>query len=131
MPTNATLLAARILLAFIFIMAGLSKFGDIAGTTGYISSVGLPAGTLLAWGAAFFEVLAGAAILVGFQTRIAAYLLAAFCVVSGFLFHFDPANQMEMINFMKNLAIAGGFLALATTGPGTLAVDSKLRPALA
>lgn len=123
---NATvLLIARLLLAFIFIMAGLSKFGDIAGTAGYIGSVGLPMGTLLAWLAAIFEVVAGIAILVGFQTKLASYLLAAFCIVSAVIFHNNFGDQIQMILFMKNLAIAGGFLALSVAGPGGISVDAK------
>lgn len=125
MNNNILLLVGRILLAFIFIMAGFSKFGAIAGTAGYIASKGLPAATLLAWGAAIFELLAGIAILIGFKTRIAAYLLAAFCIVAGLIFHFDPSNQAEFISFMKNLAIAGGFLALSVSGPGSYSVDAR------
>ncbi|MGB7336026.1 MAG: DoxX family protein [Salaquimonas sp.] len=125
MNTNLTLLIGRILLAFIFIMAGASKFGAIAGTAGYIASKGLPAATLLAWAAAVFELVAGLMILVGFKTRLAAYALALFCLVAGLIFHFDPAVQAEMINFMKNLAIAGGFLALSVSGPGAYSLDAR------
>lgn len=125
MSNNAVLLVARILLAIIFIMAGLQKFGSIGGTAGYIASVGLPASTLLAWLAAIFETVAGIAILVGFQTRNISYLLALFCVFTGFVFHFQPEDQIQMIMFMKNLAIAGGFLALSVAGPGSISVDAK------
>ncbi|MCG6856722.1 MAG: DoxX family protein [Salaquimonas sp.] len=125
MSNNIVLLVARILIAAIFIISGLQKFTAIDGTAGYIASVGLPAATLLAWLSAIFETLAGVAILIGFFTRPAAWLLAAFCVVTGLFFHFDPENQMQMVNFMKNLAMAGGFLALAITGPGSISVDAR------
>jgi putative oxidoreductase len=125
MSNNVILLIGRILLSFMFIMSGLSKFGDIGGTAGYIGSVGLPAATALAWLAAIFETVAGIAILVGFQTKIAALLLAAFCVFAGYVFHFQPEDQMQMISFMKNLTIAGGFLALYVSGPGSLSVDAR------
>lgn len=125
--SNASLLVARILLAAIFIMAGLGKFGDIAGTAGYIGSVGLPAGTLLAWGAAIFETVAGLAILAGFQTRLTSWALAAFCIVSGVIFHNNFADQTQMIMFLKNLAIAGGFLALSVSGAGAWSVDGRKR----
>ncbi len=125
MSNNLALLIGRILLAVIFILAGAGKFGDIAGTAGYITSVGLPAGTLLAWGAAIFEVVAGLAILAGFQTRIVSYLLVAFCVVSGAIFHNNFADQTQMIMFLKNLAIAGGFLALSVSGAGAWSMDSR------
>lgn len=117
------LLIARILLAVIFILAGFQKFGSIGGTASYIESVGWPLPTISAWIAAIFETVAGLAILVGFQTRIAAWLLALFCLFTGVVFHFDPADQMQMISLMKNLAIAGGFLALSVAGPGAISVD--------
>ena len=123
--SNALLLIGRILLSVVFIMAGLSKFGSIEGTAGYISSVGLPAGIALAWLAAIFETLAGIAILIGFQTRIAAWLLAAFCVFTAVVFHYAPADQMQMTMFMKNITIAGAFLILSVAGPGTLSVDAR------
>ncbi|MCO5160324.1 MAG: DoxX family protein [Mesorhizobium sp.] len=139
MNTSILLVAARLLLAFMFIGAGLQKFTDIPGTAGYIASVSLPAPTLLAWLSAIFETVAGIAILVGYQTRIVAALLALFCVFTAFWFHFgaiaipdfpEAANGMlSMMNqllFMKNLTIAGGFLALIATGPGSLSLDARL-----
>ena len=138
MTNNLILLAGRVLLSAIFIISGLAKFGDIAGTSGYIASVGLPAPTALAWLSALFETVAGLAILTGFFTRYASWLLAAFCVVAGLLFHSgaiaipnfpDAANamlsQFNQIMLMKNFAIAGGFLALAMAGPGALSLDAR------
>lgn len=125
MSNNLILLVGRVLLSFMFIMSGLQKFGGIEGVAGYIGSVGLPAATALAWLAAIFETLVGVAILVGFQTKAAALLLAAFCVFTGFAFHYAPADQMQMINFMKNLTIAGGLLTLFVAGPGALSVDAR------
>ena len=125
MSNNHILLAARILLAIIFILAGAMKFGGIEGTAGYIASAGLPAATLLAWLAAIFELVAGIAILVGFQTRNTAYLLAVFCIFTGFVFHFKPEDQFQFTMFLKNLAMAGGFLALAVAGAGSLSVDGR------
>ena len=123
---NATvLLIARILLAAIFILAGFSKLTAIDGTAGYISSVGLPFPTLLAWGTAFFEIIVGIAIAIGFQTRLAAYALAAFSVVSALIFHNNLGDQMQFILFMKNFAMAGGFLALSVAGAGALSLDAK------
>lgn len=125
MNANVTLLIARILLAAIFILAGLGKFGDIAGTAGYIGSVGLPAPTLLAWLSGLFEVLVGLAVLVGFRTREASWALAAFSVVAALIFHNNLGDQMQMVMFLKNFAMAGGFLALATSGPGAYALDAR------
>ncbi len=125
MSHSAVLLIARILLSVMFIMAGLQKFGSIEGTAGYIGSVGLPAGTLLAWLTAIFETLAGIAILIGFKTRIASVLLAGFCIVASLIFHFNFADQMQMLLFMKNITVAGGFLALYAAGAGSISVDAK------
>lgn len=125
MSTSVKLLFARILLSVIFIMAGLQKFGAIEGTAGYIGSVGLPFPTLLAWAAAIFEAVAGAFILAGFMTRYTSWALAIFCLFTGFVFHFQPDDQIQMIMLMKNLAIAGGFLALAAVGPGLYSIDGR------
>jgi putative oxidoreductase len=122
---NTLLLVARVLLSFMFIMAGAQKFTDLAGTAGYISSVGLPAGSLLAPLSGAFEVLAGLAVLVGFQTRIASILLALFCVFTAVFFHFAPADMMQMLFFNKNLTIAGGLLALSVAGAGAWSLDAR------
>lgn len=125
MNNAAILLVARILLAIIFIVAGFGKFGNIAGTAGYIGSVGLPMGTLLAWATAIFEVVAGIMLVVGFKTRLVCWALAGFCLLSGIIFHNNFGDQIQMILFMKNLAMAGGFLALSVAGPGSMSIDAK------
>jgi putative oxidoreductase len=123
--SNALLaLAGRVLLAAVFIPAGLQKLSGIEGTAGYISSVALPYPTLLAWAAAIFEVVAGICILVGFQTKYAAVALAVFCVFTGLVFH-GGADQMQQIMMFKNLGLAGGFLALAAAGAGAWSVDAR------
>ena len=122
--TNSALLAARVLLALLFIMAGIGKLGDVQGFGAYMATGGIPA--FLAWPVVLFEILAGIALLVGLQTRVVAQALGAFCVASGLLYHFDPADQMQMTQLLKNLGLAGGYLALAVTGPGAWSVDAKL-----
>lgn len=122
--TNTALLAARVLLALLFIMAGIGKLGDVQGFGAYMATGGIPA--FLAWPVVLFEILAGIALLVGLQTRVVALALGAFCVASGLLYHFDPADQMQMTQLLKNLGLAGGYLALAVTGPGAWSVDAKL-----
>jgi putative oxidoreductase len=118
------ILVARILMAIIFIMAGLGKTADVAGFAGYMASGGIPA--FLAWPVILFEIIGGLAILIGYQTRIVALALAAFSVLSGVMFHFVPADQMQMTMLFKNLAMAGGYIALALYGAGSLSVDAKL-----
>lgn len=143
---NVLLLLARILLSVMFIMAGFGKFTDPAGTAGMITQAGLPAATALTYLAGLFELVAGLAVLIGFQTKIAAILLALFCVFTGLVFHsgainvpdFPPAANglLTMFNglmMMKNLTIAGGFLGLAVAGAGAWSVDGArgVKPAFA
>lgn len=124
MTNTSLLLVARILLGLLFVVSGFGKLGDVAGFGAYMASGGIPA--VLAWPAVLFEIIAGLALIAGFQTRIAALALAAFCVVSGLLYHFDPADQMQMTQLLKNLGLAGGYLALYITGPGAWSLDAKL-----
>ena len=114
-------LVARLFFGVLFLLAGLGKLGDVAGFSGYLASGGLPA--FLAWPAVLFEIAVGLALIAGFKTRIAALSAAAFCVVAGGLYHFSPADQMQMAMFLKNLAIAGGLVLLASTGAGRLSLD--------
>ena len=125
MSNSAIVLVGRVLLSVMFIMAGLSKLGDVAGTAAYFGSVGLPMPGILVWLVGIFEVVAGLAVLVGLMTAPAAYLLALFCLASGFAAHMDFSDQTEMILFMKNVAIAGGFLVLAANGPGSISIDAR------
>ena len=143
---HASLLLARILLSFMFILAGLGKFGDPASTAGMITQAGIPAATLLTYVAGIFEVVAGLAVLVGFQTRIAAVLLALFSAFTALVFHSGAINVPDFpaaanglltlfnsLMMMKNLAIAGGFLGLAVAGAGAWSVDGYrgVKPAYA
>jgi len=133
---NAVLLVARILLSFMFILAGLGKFGDPASTAGMITQAGIPAAALLTYIAGIFEVVTGLAVLVGFQTKIAAVLLAGFSVFTALVFHSGAINIPDFpaganglltvfnsLMMMKNLAVAGGFLGLAVVGAGAWSVD--------
>ncbi len=119
------MLVGRVLISGMFIMSGLQKIGAIEGTSGYIESVGLPG--FLVYPTILVEVLGGLAVLIGYQTRIAALLLAGFCVISALFFHFQPDNQMQMISFMKNITIAGGFLFLVAQGAGRISIDGRKR----
>jgi putative oxidoreductase len=114
---------ARILLAHIFIMAGMNKIMGYAGTQGYMEAMGVP-GMLLPL-VILVEVGAGLALLVGWQTRWAAYSLAGFTVVSAVIFHSNFADQVQMIMFMKNMAITGGLLLLAEHGAGAFSMDNR------
>ena len=116
-------LIARILLSHIFIMAGISKITGYAGTQGYMESVGVP-GMLLPL-VIILELGGGLALLVGWQTRLVSYAVAAFSVIAAVLFHSDLADQTHMIMFMKNFAIAGGLLLLAEHGAGAYSLENR------
>ncbi len=121
---------ARVLLALIFITSGAQKIFAYAGTAGYMEMMGVP-GALLPL-VIVTELGAGLALAVGWNARIAAFLLAGFSIVSGYLFHLVPsfgmegmAAQGEMISFMKNVTIAGGMLMVVALGAGPFALDNR------
>ena len=123
---DSILVFARVLLGTIFIVAGFGKLGDVQGFAGYMASGGVPA--FLAWPVVLFEILGGLAVVAGLLTRASAIALAAFSLLAGVLYHFAPADPMQMNAFLKNLAIAGGFLALFVTGPGRFSLDRLVQP---
>lgn len=112
---------SRILLASLFIVAGVSKIGNYAGTQGYMASVGLP-GFLLPL-VILLEAGGALALIVGFKVRLVALAMAGFTIVSALLFHFNFADQMQSLMFLKNLSIAGGLLTLAAAGAGRWSLD--------
>lgn len=121
--TDTYALVGRVLLAAIFLLSGVGKLADPAGSAAYVASAGLPAPVLAAWGAAILETLGGIALIAGFRTRIFALALAGFSVVAAVFFHAQFTDQNQMIHFLKNLAIAGGLLQLAAFGPGRFALN--------
>jgi len=118
---NIELLIGRILLAHIFILAGLGKIGAYAATQGYMEAMSV-SGVLLPAVIAL-QVGGGIALAVGLFTRYTAWALAAFCVISAIIFHNNFADQAQMILFMKNLAISGGLLIIAAVSAGSISVD--------
>ncbi|MBI5451136.1 MAG: DoxX family protein [Gammaproteobacteria bacterium] len=114
--------AARALLAAIFILAGVGKLGaGYAGTAGYMTAMGVPA--MLLPLVILLEIGGGLALLMGWKTRWAAAALAGFTVVAALIFHRNVADQIQMIMFLKNLAISGGLLLLVIHGAGAPSVD--------
>jgi len=115
----------RIFISFIFLYTGLGKITGYAGTQAYMEAMGVP-GALLPLVIAV-EVLGGLAVLLGWHTRVAAFLLAGFSLLSALLFHANFADQGQMINFMKNVSIAGGFLLIVAHGAGAFSLDNRSR----
>jgi len=133
-PTNSAqdilALIGRILVAYLFIPAGIGKLMGFGGTVGYISSVGLPLPEVGAAIAIIVELGFGIALLLGFKTRWTAIVLALFTVAAALFFHKywsapDAMKMMQQINFNKNIAIAGGLLAFAAFGPGRFSIDKR------
>ena len=127
---NPLALLSRLLLAALFLSAGIGKITGFDGTVGYIASVGLPMPTAAAAVATAVEVLGGLALLIGFGTRWAALALALFTLGASFFFHnywAMPAEQqmMQQLMFMKNIGVTGGLLALAAFGAGAFSLDAR------
>lgn len=123
-------LIGRLLLALLFLPAGISKIGGFAGTVGYIASKGLPLPELGAVIAILVEVVGGLALIAGFGTRVAALVLALFTLAATVIFHNYwgvPADQafVQQLMFFKNIAVVGGLLTLAAWGPGPLSLDAR------
>jgi len=125
MSDSALVLLGRILLAVIFIFSGFGKLTAIGGTAGYFGSIGLPAPTLTAIVVGLVELLGGLAVLIGYKTRIAALVLAVFTLAATLVAHMNLADQTQLLMALKNLAIIGGFLALASRGAGSLSLDGR------
>ncbi len=115
---------ARIMISLMFVTSGLSKLSGYAGTQSYMEAMGVP-GALLPLVIAL-ELLGGLAVIIGWHTRIAAFLLAGFSLLSALFFHANFGDQMQMIMFMKNVAIAGGFLMIVSLGGGAYSLDNRL-----
>lgn len=122
---GAVALFGRILLAGLFLASGLGKLAAASATQAYIASSGIPFPVVAYIAAIVLEVGAGLLLLVGYRTRIAAIALAGYCVLTAFLFHSNLADQNEAVHMLKDLAIAGGLLQLASFGAVRFSLDSR------
>ena len=113
----------RLFLSMIFIFSGFGKISGYAATQGYMDSMGVP-GMLLPLVIAL-ELLGGIAILIGFKARLFAVLIAGFSILSAFMFHQFWLDESQMNPFMKNIAMAGGFLMIFAHGPGAYSIDNS------
>lgn len=127
---NALNLLGRVLFAALFLPAGIGKLTGFSGTVGYIASVGLPLPAVGAALALLVEIVGSVALLLGFGTRIAAFVLAAFTLVASFFFHAywsAPADQAFVVQllFFKNIAVVGGLLILTAQGAAGWSLDAR------
>ena len=121
--TNILYLIGRVFISGVFLLSGFSKIGNYDGTVGWMESFGLPGFLLIP--AIILEIIAPILIIIGYQTRIAAGALSLFCLATAIIFHTDFSDQMQFVAFMKNLALAGGFLFLVVNGAKGYCLDKK------
>lgn len=124
--TNNSVIPAigRILMATIFVFSGIGKALAPEGTLGYIASVGLPFASLALIGAIAIEIGGGVLLAIGYKTRLVAAALAAFSLVTAFVFHNAIGDQNQLIHLLKNIAMAGGLLQVVAFGAGAYSLDA-------
>ena len=115
----------RIFLSAVFLIAGANKIFNYEGTTAYMESFGVPG--LLYIPAIILEILFPLLIVIGYQTKISALIMAIFSVSLAIIFHTDFSNQMQVMSFLKNFAIAGGFIIIFVNGPSRWSIDYMLK----
>jgi putative oxidoreductase len=118
-------LGGRILLALLFLLSGIGKVAGYEASVGYMRAMGVPGALLPA--TIVVEIAGAIAIMAGWKTRIAAFLLAGFTLVAAVIFHSNFGDQVQMVMFLKNVAIVGGFLMLMANGAGRYSLDASAR----
>ena len=120
---NVVDLIGRIFISALFLISAYNKVFNLEGSMGWMEGFGIPG--FLIFPAIAVEVVLPILVIVGYQARIAAGILAIFCLVTAFLFHFDFADQSQLISFLKNIGLAGGFLFIVANGTKDWAVDRE------
>jgi len=115
----------RVLLALMFVLAGINKISSYSGVQGFMESMGVP-GALLPVVIAL-ELVGGLILMLGWHTRLTAFLLAGFTIVATLIFHSNLGDQTQFLFFMKNLSIAGGLLLVVSHGAGPYSIDNRQR----
>jgi putative oxidoreductase len=122
--TNILDLFARILISTLFLINGIFKITNYDGTLDWMEGYGMPGVLLIP--AIILEILGPILIIIGYQTKITAAFLSLFCLATAVIFHNDFSNQMQLTSFLKNIALAGGFLFLVINGSKKFSLDNKL-----
>ena len=117
-------LVGRIFLSLIFLLAGFQKIFNYEGTIGYMESFGVPG--YLSIPAIIIEILFPLLVIIGYKTKLASIILSLFAILLAIIFHTDFSNQMQLMSFLKNFAIAGGLLILFVRGAGKYSIDQRL-----
>ena len=121
--TNLIDLTGRILISALFLISAYNKIFSIDGSMNWMEGYGIPG--FLLYPAIAFEIIMPICVIIGYQARIAAGLLAIFCLATAFIFHFDFIDPMQKIAFLKNLGLAGGFLFIVVNGTKDWSVGLK------
>ncbi len=116
-------LIGRILISALFLISAYNKIFNLDGSMSWMESFGVPG--FFIFPAIVIETILPVFIIVGYQARIAAGILAIFCLTTAFLFHFDFSNQSQLISFLKNIGLAGGFMFIVANGTKDWAVDRE------
>ena len=122
--TNILDLVGRIFISLVFLLSGINKIGNYEGTIGWMESLGMPGIFLIP--AIILEIVAPILIMIGYKVKISATLLSLFCLATAIIFHTDFSNQMQFVSFMKNIALAGGFLFLVINETKEFSLERKL-----
>ena len=117
-------LVGRIFISLIFLLAGVRKIFNYEGTIGYMESYGIPGYLLIP--AIVIEILFPLLVIIGYKTKFSAMILSLFAILLAIIFHTDFSNQMQLMSFLKNFAIAGGFLIIFVRGAGKYSIDQRL-----
>ena len=117
-------LVGRIFISLIFLLAGVRKIFNYEGTIGYMESYGIPGYLLIS--AIVIEILFPLLVIIGYKTKFSAMILSLFAILLAIIFHTDFSNQMQLMSFLKNFAIAGGFLIIFVRGAGKYSIDQRL-----
>ena len=118
-------LIGRILISLVFLLAGAGKIFNYEGTINYMESFSVSSYLLIP--AIIIEILFPLLIIIGYKTRVSALILALFSLLLAVIFHSDFSDQMQLISFLKNFAIAGGFLIIFVRGAGKYSLDQRTK----
>ena len=122
--TNILDLTGRVFISLVFLLSGINKIGNYEGSVGWMETFGMPGIFLIP--AIILEIVAPILIIIGYKVKIAAALLSVFCIATALIFHTDFSNQMQFVSFMKNIALAGGFLFLVINDTKDFSLERKL-----
>ena len=116
-------LIGRIFISSVFLLSGYNKIFSYENTVTWMEGYGVPG--FLLWPTIVLEIILPIFIIIGYKTQLSAILLAIFSITTAIIFHLDFSNQMQIIAFLKNFGLAGGFIFIATNGPKDWAIDRK------